>query len=99
MLLARLFILSFWISLVILFVSFVNYLQKSINVRWLSYYIPYIRAHKTNYRKNKFGSILLWISIMFVIVGICIMLETHEPSNSQPHVNGGTSHNGTSEGR
>ncbi len=52
MLLARLFILGFWISLVILFVSFVNYLQKSINVRWLSYYIPYIRAHKTNYRKK-----------------------------------------------
>jgi len=27
------------------------------------------------------------------------MLETHEPSNSQPHVNGGTPHNVTSEGR
>ncbi|MGE5445303.1 MAG: hypothetical protein ACM3SR_12005 [Ignavibacteriales bacterium] len=101
MLLARPFILGFWIGLVILFVTFVKHLRKSINARgWLSYYIPYTRIHKTNYRRNKIDSILLWISVMFVMAGIFITLETHQSSDSQPHVNeGGTAHNVTSEGR
>lgn len=75
MVVKAIFILGFWIGLLILFLIYGKSMGRLISMKLeKSYYSSYRYTQKRRHKRNKLKSILIWIAVALIILGILAIL-------------------------